>query len=317
MKYLSNIILSVMLVALCAATVPAEKVDGVAAVVNRKVITLSRFRELERQFVAQERFLPSETKTIRKEKVLNFLIEEELVRQRTEELSLLVTNEEFEAALTDIKQRNSLISNDQLKTLVNQEGKTWDEFSDEIKGQIKIAKLMSREVRAFVELSDDEVRAYYESHSDQFKPAPVSVHIRHILLKIDPEASETEELAAKDRADLLVLELRNGGDFQAIAQAHSEHSSADSGGELGTFKEGELAAPYDLAFSMDAGGISDPVRSDSGFHILYVEEKFGGAESAFENAKERIQRRLYDEKSGTRYKEWLDDLKAKAYIEIK
>ena len=313
MKSMSKIILSVLFFVLCSTNVFADLVDGVAAVVNRKVITLSQVRDVERQFIAQDRFLGNESDEERKTKVINFLIEEELVRQRAEELGLLVTDEEFEAALADIKQRNNLITDEQLKNLVNQEGKTWDEFSDEIKGQIKIVKLMGREVRSAIELSDAEIREYYESHKERFKPAPLSVHIRQILLKVAPGGSEEE---VKAKAEALVQELRNGADFQTLAQANSEHSSAESGGELGTFKEGELAAPYDLAFSMEVGEVSDPVRSDAGFHILYVDEKTGGADSAFENAKEQIQRQLYNEKSGSRYKEWLDGLKQKAYIKI-
>ena len=314
MKHMSKIILSLMLFALCATSAFAELVDGVAAIINRKVITLSRVREAEREFVAQGRFLANEDDAMRKEKTINFLIEEELVRQRADELGILVTSEEFESALTDIKQRNNLISDEQLKSLVNQEGRTWDEFSEEIKGQIKIAKLINREIRSFIELNDAEIREYYESHKEQFKAVPISVHIRHILLKVEPG---DDEQAIKAHADALVLELRNGADFQAVAQANSEHASAESGGELGTFQEGELAAPYNLAFSMAAGEISDPVRSDSGFHILYVEEKSGGADSAFENARARIEQQLYHEKSGARYEEWLDGLKQKAYIQIK
>ena len=102
-----------------------------------------------------------------------------------------------------------------------------------------------------------------------------------------------------------------------MAEQYSEHPSAEDGGELGTFQEGDLAEPFNLAFTMNAGDISEPVRSRSGLHIFFVEERSGGAESAFETAKEAIQQQLFDSKSGTFYWEWLDELKAKAYIEIK
>ncbi|PID55991.1 hypothetical protein CSB45_13640 [candidate division KSB3 bacterium] len=314
MKLMVKIILAVSCLSLGMTAVASEQGDGIAVVVNKKVITRSRVREAERQFTAQGRFLLDENEEQRQEKVINFLIEEELVRQRAEVLGILVTSEEFDAAVEDIKQRNSLISDDQLKNVVNQEGKTWDEFTEEIKGQIKIVKLMSREVRSSIEVGDAEIREYYESHQDQFKPAAVSVHVRQILLEVKPG---DDERAVKKRGETLVSDLRNGADFQALARAHSAHSSADSGGELGTFKEGELAAPYSVVFSMEAGAISDLLRTDAGFLILYVEERSGGAESGFESAKAQIQKILYKQKSEARYKAWLQELRQKAYIDIK
>lgn len=317
MKFLTKIL---MIIVLIHATIPqafGEVVDGIAAVVNRKVITYSQIEEAERLFAAQGRLSAADSEETRREKVVEFLIENELVSQRAEEIGVLVNSDELDAALADIKQRNNLVSDEQLKAAVNQEGGTWDEFLEEIRRQIKVAKLMNREVRAQVEVTEEEIAAYYQDHAGEFDSVPPSAHIRQILLKVEKGASEAEIQNIQEKAVALVQELREGADFTTIAQQYSEHSSAESGGELGTFKEGDLAAPYDIAFTLEAGEISDPARSDLGFHIIYVEEKSGGAEASFNQAQNIIRRKLYEEKSIAQYKQWMDELKKLAYIEIK
>lgn len=317
MKFLTKILMIIVVIHAIIPQAFGEVVDGIAAVVNNKVITYSQIEQAERLLTEQGRFSMADSEETRREKVVEFLIENELVSQRAEEIGVLVNSDELDAALTDIKQRNNLISDEQLKAAVNQEGGTWDEFLEEIRRQIKVAKLMNREVRAQIEITEEEIAAYYQDHSGEFDSVPPSAHVRQILLKVEPDASEAEIQNIQEKAVALVQELREGADFTTIAQQYSEHPSAESGGELGTFKEGDLAAPYNIAFTMEAGEISDPARSDLGFHIIYVEEKSGGAEASFNQAQNTIRRKLYEEKSITQYQQWMDELKELAYIEIK
>jgi len=309
-----------MLVVVLSTLVPVsygEKIDGIAAIVNKKVITDSQLETAKQQILAQGGFSVGEDEKARREKVINFLVEKELVRQRAEDSGILVTSDELDAALADIAQRNNFLSDDQLKTAVKQEGRVWDDFLEDIRGQIKVAKLINREVRSKVQVSDDEIRSYYDEHADDFVQAPETAHIRQILLKVKQDAAEPEVQAVKAQALTILEELRSGADFATLAAQFSEHPSAKSGGELGTFKRGELAAPFDIAFTMNAGEISEPVRSEQGFHLIYVEEKTGGEQASYEKAAGLIQRKLSEERSNALYKEWVDELRARAFVEIK
>lgn len=297
--------------------VRAENVDGIAAVVNKKVITHSRIHAMEQEFLKQGRFDSTEDENARKEKILTFLIENELIVQKAEEYGVAVTNEELKAALDDVKKRNNLFTDDELKAAINQQGTTWNEYLDDVRKQIKIAKLMNSEVRSKVLISEDEVSKYFEEHRGDFQAAPAKVHIRQIFLSVKPDASDDDVSAILDNATRIVKELRGGADFAEMAKAHSEHPSAANGGELGTFQEGQLAAPFDAAFDMAAGEISDPIRFDDGFHIIYVETKTGGEENALQNARSDIRRKLFEQKADALYKEWMAELKKTAYIEIR
>jgi parvulin-like peptidyl-prolyl isomerase len=298
--------------------VSAEVIDQIVVVVNRTAITLYQVQNAEKQLTVQQAFSSDDTPETKRSKTIDYLIENELIQQTAEESGVLVTDEELNAALNDIKKRNNISSDERLKDIIfQQEGKTWEEFLDDIRKQIKVAKLINREVRSQVEITEEEVEQFYQDNMERFKESPQSVHLRHILLQVAEQASDSEVDAVREKANQLIQELRNGAGFAALARQYSDHASSENGGELGTFKKGELAAPFDIAFTMETGEVSEPVRSDQGFHIIFVEEKTGGAQASFENAKPTIRQRLFEQKTNELYKKWVAELKDQAYIEVK
>lgn len=317
MRYLTKFLVVIGCIGCFTGTAYSEIVDQVIAVVNRKVITLYHLQQAEKELLAQRSLSVEDSPEARRQKVLDWLIERELIRQEAEDSGILINDEELDAALEDIKQRNNLLSDEQLKAAVNQEGRTWDEFLEEIREQIRVAKLISREVRSQVEITEEEVEEYYQANADRFAQSPPIVHISHILLKVNENATNSEIQAVKNNAEQVIREFRAGTDFATLAKQYSDDPSAETGGELGKFKEGELAAPFDIAFRMSAGDISNPVQSDRGFHIIYVQEKTGGEQATFEKAQPLIRQKLFEEKSGELYQKWVAELKERAYIEIK
>jgi len=298
-----------------ASIVSAELADRIVAVVNRKVITEYQLQDAEQQFLAQTGGASQLSSEERRQKVLNVLIENELIRQKADDMGILVSDEELNAALYDIKQRNQILSDEQLKNVILQEGRTWEEFLEGIRNQIKIAKLVNREVRSQIEISEEEVERYYQTHQNEFEQETPSVTVRHILLPIQENATAAEIQNVQAQAQQLVQELRAGDDFADMAKQFSQHPSAQNGGILGTFREGELAPPFDMAFNMEEGQISDPVRSDMGYHIIFVEKKTGGQQASYEKAKTAIRRKLFEEKSAQLYQKWIEKLKETVYIE--
>ena len=302
-------------VLLMPTVLAAEVADRIVIVVNKKVITQSQVAATQQDLLAQKQ-LKSDTPAIEQfQKALDFLVDNELIQQKAKELGVLVNEDELKAALDDIKKRNNLMTDDELKAAIHQQGQLWDVFLDDIRNQIKMAKVMNREVRSQIQIADDDVRAYYDEHPADFQAAPPEVQLSQIVLNVPENATAAEVQAIQAKATQIAQDLRQGADFVTLAQQLSEHPSGKSGGELGTFKEGKLAAPFDVAFTLAEGQISDPVRSDTGFHVLYVKKKTGGAEASFENAKTVIRRRLYEEKTNALYKEWIAKLRAEAYLE--
>ena len=174
--------------------------------------------------------------------------------------------------LDDIKRQNNFITDEQLKDALAREGKTWSDFLDEIRRQVKLGRVVAQEVRAKVDVSDQEVEAYYQENREQFATIKEAegVQVRQIFLAIPENAGESQIQQIQANAQQLVQQLRTGADFAELAKMYSDHASGNAGGELGTFKPGELAAPFDIAFTLRNREITNPIRSERGFYIITV-----------------------------------------------
>lgn len=114
---------------------------------------------------------------------------------------------------------------------------------------------------------------------------PVQIKASHILIKADKEADQATVDAAKAKADGIYAELVAGTDFAAKATAISDDTgSRDQGGDLGFFGRNDMVKPFeDKAFTMKVGDISEPIRTDYGWHIIKVTEKKGFEDQNFED----------------------------------
>lgn len=123
--------------------------------------------------------------------------------------------------------------------------------------------------------TEEDAREYYESVKDSFI-TPESVNASHILVDTEKKAKEILE------------KLENGEDFANLAKEHSTCPSKEAGGNLGTFYPGQMVEAFDKkVFSMEEGEISEPVKTEFGFHVIKLNQKLVGGEQSFEDVKEQ------------------------------
>jgi peptidyl-prolyl cis-trans isomerase D len=123
-----------------------------------------------------------------------------------------------------------------------------------------------------VTVTEQEISDYYELNQQRFKD-PEQVKARHILFKVAPNASESEEGEAKEEALAILKRARAGEDFSELARKYSQDPSASKGGDLGYFNRGKMAKPFeDLAFGLKPGELGGPVRTKSGWQIIKVDD---------------------------------------------
>lgn len=150
---------------------------------------------------------------------------------------------------------------------------------------------------AQVEISDDEIAEYYDEHPAEFQN-PKTVEARHILIKVDAAASPEEVAAAKARIEDILQKAKGGQDFTELARQFSEGPSKDQGGYLGTFRREAMVKPFaDKAFSMQAGEVSEPVKTQFGWHLIKVEKVNEASTTALADAKGDIREKLTAERS--------------------
>ena len=170
-----------------------------------------------------------------------------------------------------------------------------DSYKTEPQLKVRYLNFEPRNYVAKVEIPEVEISEYYEEHPAEFQN-PKTVEARHILIKVGQDAAGEEASKAKEKIEDILKKAREGQDFAELAKQYSEGPSKDKGGYLGSFKREAMVKPFaDKAFSMQAGEISDPVRTRFGWHIIKVEKVNEATVSTLADAKDQIRKKLTDE----------------------
>ena len=170
-----------------------------------------------------------------------------------------------------------------------------DSYKTEPQLKVRYLNFEPRNYVAKVEIPEVEISEYYEEHPAEFQN-PKTVEARHILIKVGQDAAGEEAAKAKEKIEDVLKKARAGQDFAELAKQYSEGPSKDKGGYLGSFKREAMVKPFaDKAFSMQAGEISDPVRTRFGWHIIKVEKVNEATVSTLADAKDQIRKKLTDE----------------------
>ena len=150
---------------------------------------------------------------------------------------------------------------------------------------------------AEIQLSAEDIETYYFDNKEKFA-TPKTVSARHILFKVDAGAPEDVVNAAKAKAEGVLDLVRKGEDFASMAKQYSEGPSKENGGQLGAFKKEDMVAPFsEKAFSMKQGEVSEPVRTQFGWHLIKVEKINEASVQSLEDATKTIQKTLTDDQA--------------------
>ncbi len=150
---------------------------------------------------------------------------------------------------------------------------------------------------AKVTVAEEDISDYYESNLEEFK-SPQTVQARHILIKVDQNATPEQVEEARQRIDEVHKLAKAGQDFAELAKQYSEGPTKTKGGDLGTFRRQDMVKPFsDKAFALPAGEISEPVRTNFGWHIIKVEQVNPAAIKSLDEARPEIERKLKADRS--------------------
>ena len=172
-----------------------------------------------------------------------------------------------------------------------------ESYKTEPQLKVQYVKFDPRSYVSQVKVTDDEIREYYDEHPDEFK-MDKTVEARHILINVSQDAGQDEVDKARAQIESILQKAKEGQDFAELAKQYSQGPSKDQGGSLGTFTRETMVKPFaDKAFSMKAGEISDPVRTQFGWHIIKVEKVNEATTTSYDDAKDGIRKNFADERS--------------------
>jgi peptidyl-prolyl cis-trans isomerase SurA len=311
------ILMSFAFVFMCAVESHASVLlDRVVAIVNKEVITWSElYKMMEFEASEQVRALSEEErlKMFRESEsvFVGRIIDTRLHLHEARRLGLDAGPEEIGEAVENVKKKYSMTQADFIESLKH-EGLTLDEYKKRLTEQIMISKVIGHEIRNKVIVTDADVNNYLDNNKEIFSGGD-AYKIRQIFFR-KPPAEEKRTL--EERALQIVDRLKAGEEFSSLAMMYSQDVSGKSGGDLGMVKKDYLSKEFVAALSsMNAGDISAPFWTDNGLHIIKLDTII--SEKNMGVVKDEIRKQLSEEQFMERYKNWIDDLRERAYIEIK
>ncbi|MCW9078252.1 MAG: SurA N-terminal domain-containing protein [Gammaproteobacteria bacterium] len=167
---------------------------------------------------------------------------------------------------------------------------------------------------SLIDVNEEALEQYFEDHRTEFV-APEERAMRHILISVSPNATEEEVQAARNKADDLLMQVREGGDFASLAKENSDDpGSAGSGGDLGWVERGLMVPPFEqAAFELNKDEVSELVRTDFGFHIIQVTDIRGGSDAGFADLREKVESAFRKFEAENLYFDYAERLANSAY----
>ncbi|WP_277221916.1 peptidylprolyl isomerase [Peptoniphilus vaginalis] len=157
---------------------------------------------------------------------------------------------------------------------------------------------------ATAEVKDEDIKKFYEENKDAFKQAE-SADASHILVEEEDKAREIYE------------KIKNGGDFEELAREFSTCPSKEKGGDLGTFTRGQMVKEFeDAVFENEVGTITEPVKTQFGYHIIKVNKKNPARELTFDEVKDKIVEQVRRQKEQEIYNKKITELKDKYEVKM-
>lgn len=279
--------------------------DEVVAIVNGEEI----FRkELDRRLGVLKRLNQEVTRSVQIE-VLNQLTKKVLLKQFVEEQDIEVSDAEVQGELEKINyflRSNPDNSEKSLEDILETQGSNIGELEDEIRRTLALSKYLDKMV------DDDEKSSYFEANINAFNGKKVKAS--HVLIDTTKLKTDAELEQAKKKIEEVKKEIDNGADFAEMAKKYSTCPSAENGGDIGFFqRKGSLVEEFaEAAFLMEVGEISEPVKTEFGYHIIKVTDKEEGKDVSYEEVADMVDFVYMQIKTETLLKE----LYEKAEIEI-
>lgn len=217
---------------------------------------------------------------------LDSLIGEKLVELEIKKQGIEIPEEDIEAEITKLK--NIYGGEEAFNKIL--------EDQDKLRDNIIMGMQLKKLLEPYIDVSDEEIENFFEQNKEYLNQEE-QVRASHILVESKEQAEEIKD------------KLSKGEDFAELAKEYSiDDLSKESGGDLGFFGRGRMVPSFEeAAFTLKEGEISEPVKSDYGYHIIKVEEKKEAKEASLEEFRDDIKEVLIEDKTPEAYQKWYEN----------
>ena len=193
-------------------------------------------------------------------------------------------------------------------------GMTVDQYKQELEIDMYMDQLIKKEIEPKIKITEKDSQAYYDKNKSKFETQE-KVRASIMLLRFNPKEGKAGEQAVLKKFESILIQVKNGADFGALAQQHSQDSLASKGGDLGFFAQKQMLPAFSSrAFKMKVGEVSEIFRTGHGFHVIKVTDRKPGNLSSFATEKEKIQKFLANKKISQATRDYIENLRKEARI---
>ncbi|HEX4507029.1 MAG TPA: peptidylprolyl isomerase [Alphaproteobacteria bacterium] len=258
------------LLALPAVSVrAADPEEKIVAVVNDEAISEADLNNRMKLIMLASNYPDSpEVRAKLQPQVLRVLIDDQLRIQEAKRLKLTVEKEEVDNELKAAAEQNHETLQ-QLKEVLGKQGVPFSTMEKQMLAQVSWRKVVQKEIRRRVEITDDEIDAAYSKMMSAVDKKQYLV--AEIFLTVDAPSDDDR---VKTFANNIEDQLQHGANFAELARQFSQAAGAAQGGDLGTVQDGELPDPIDQQLKkLEPGTVSQPIRTQNGYHIILLRAK--------------------------------------------
>jgi peptidyl-prolyl cis-trans isomerase SurA len=299
-------------------------VEEIIARVNDQIITNSDYERAMQEQDQEERqhgATMQEMSEAHKDLLRN-LIDQQLWLSKGKELGI-TGDTELVNRLNEIRKQYNLSTLDDLKKAAEQQGYSYEDFEANLRNQIVTQDVMREEVGRKINITPGEVQRYFDEHKQDYAQ-PESVKLDEILISTGTPAAggfgeDPQKVAdAQAKANDVEAKLHAGTDFSELARSVSDGTTAAQGGDLGTYKRGQLGEVFeDATFPLKVGEYTQPIRTKQGFVILKVVQHTPGGIPPFKDVEQDVEQNYYMSKMEPAIRTYLTTMREEASIDIK
>ncbi len=308
-----NVLLAGLLAASGLTHAQLTSIDSIAALVDDEIIMHSELTSRVGVIKKQSAKMRLPPDSVLREQVLDKLINESIQMQMAERSGIRISDAQLNKTVENIAKQNGM-SLKNFKKALQKDGIKYTQAREQIRRERLLSEVQRYRVGNKIQISEQDIDAFLTSKRGKSATSE-EYRLGHILIQLPGQAKRDDIKKAEKKAEKIVKQLRSGGDFSQTAIAQSEGRNALKGGDLGWRKEAELPSLFaNVVPTLKKGDVSEPIRSPSGFHIIKINDKRGGA---IKLVKQTAARHILvseneirnDQQSKTRIKEVFDLIK--------
>jgi len=304
----------------------ADILEQVVVKVNGDIITKTEFEARQVAALRQRNQQFNDDATLKKAiaeitpQLIVEAVDELLLIQKGKETGLKLGDDQFKNIIENIKKENKLETEEQFQAALKQEGMTLEDLRKAIERNMLVSRVQQSEIMGRIQVTEEEERQYYNAHQKEFE-TPAEITLRELLVAVPADARGVN-VAREEEARQKIEDVRKraaaGEAFEKLVAEVSEAPSKANGGLIGPVRRSEVAgALQEQLENLQTGEISSPIRTDKGYVILKVEQQTKAAPMPFEQARQQIADRLFDQRRREELRRYLKKLRAEAVIEWK